>query len=152
MGDQSNLKRHVQTVHEGIKDHHCKICDQKFGLNGTLKKHVKTVHDRIKSHQCKICDKKFGQSGSLNKHVKRIHVPDGVDQSQSLKRKKEVDTTQKRSKNVKNYKRMKMLEKEALDVSNIVDFDYENESAGKEQKIKKEIKQEIKTEPVDENI
>ena len=37
-----------------------------------------------------------------------------------------------------------------MDISNIVGFDYVN--AGKEQKIKKEIKQEIKTEPVDKNI
>merc|ERR1712062_421629 len=51
-----------------------------------------------------------------------------------------------------NSKRMKMLEKEALDVSNIVGFDHENEIAGKKQKIKKEIKQEVKTEPVEENI
>ena len=45
-----------------------------------------------------------------------------------------------------------MLEKEALDVSNVVGFDYENEIAAKEQKIKKEIKHEVKTKPVDENI
>ena len=45
-----------------------------------------------------------------------------------------------------------MLEKEALDLSNIVGFDHENETAGKEQRIKKDIKHEVKTEPVDENI
>ena len=47
---------------------------------------------------------------------------------------------------------MKMLEKEALDDSNIVGFDHENEMAAKEQKIKIEIKHEVKTESVDENI
>ena len=45
-----------------------------------------------------------------------------------------------------------MLEKEALDVSNIVGFDHENEIAHKEQKTKKEIKHEVKMESVDENI
>ena len=45
-----------------------------------------------------------------------------------------------------------MLEKEALNISNIVGFDHENGIANKEQKIKKEIKHEVKTEPVDENI
>ena len=45
-----------------------------------------------------------------------------------------------------------MLEKEALNISNIVGFDHENEIANKEQKIKKVIKNEVKTEPVDENI
>ena len=47
---------------------------------------------------------------------------------------------------------MKVLEKEALNVSNIVGFDHENEIADKEQKIKIEIKHEVKTEPVDKNI
>ena len=30
-------------VHEGIKDHQCKICDKKFGESVHLKKHVKTT-------------------------------------------------------------------------------------------------------------
>ena len=139
-------------MHEGIKDHHCKICDVKFGLSGNLKRHVKLVHEGIKDHQCQFCDKKFGRSEILKRHVKRIHIHDGVDQSQSLKHIKHIDRNQKRSKNVNNSKRMRFLEKEALDVSNIVGFDHENETASKEQKIKKEIKQEIKTEPMYENI
>ena len=44
-----------------------------------------------------------------------------------------------------------MTEKEALNVSNIAGFDHENQIADKEQKIKKEIKQEVKIEPMDEN-
>ena len=149
---QSTLKRHLQTVHEGIKNHQFKFCDKKFGQKETLKTHVKMVHEGIKNHHCKICDKKFGQLGHLNRHIKMVHVYDGVEKSQSLKLKKQVDTTHKRSKNVKNSKRMKMLEKEALDVSNIVGFDHENEIAGKDQKIRKGIKHEVKTESVDENF
>ena len=99
-----------------------------------------------------IRDKKFSQSGYLKKHVKRIHVHHGVDKGQSFKHKKQVDTTPKRSEGVKNSKRMKMLEKEALNISNIVGFDHENDIACKEQLIKKEIKHEVKTEPVDENM
>ena len=149
---QSRLKLHVETVHEGIKNHQCQFCDKKFGQSDNLKRHVKIVHEGIKDHQCKICNKKFGTSGNLKRHVKNVHVHDGVDKSRSLKRKKQVDTTHKRSNNVKNSKRMKMLEKEALDVSNIVGFDHDNEIAHKEQNIKKEIKHEVKTEPVDEKI
>ena len=44
----------------------------------------------------------------------------------------------------------KMLEKEALDVSNIAGFDHENKIDGEVPKIKKEIKHEVKIEPVDE--
>merc|ERR1711981_500053 len=151
-GQSGHLKVHVKTVHEGIKDYQCQMCDHKFSRSGHLKDHVKVVHEGIKNHQCQICDQKFGQSGYLKRHVKRVHVHDRVDQSRSLLRKKHVDTTHKRSKNVKNTKRMKMLEKEALDISKIVGFDHENEIVGKEQKIKKDIKHEVKTEAVAENI
>ena len=47
----------------------------------------------------------------------------------------------------KNSKRMKMIEKQALNVSNITGFDHIEE-----QKIKKEIKTEVKIEPMDENF
>ena len=47
----------------------------------------------------------------------------------------------------KNSKRMKMIEKQALNVSNIAGFDYIVE-----QNIKKEIKTEVKIEPIDENV
>merc|ERR1711884_627799 len=57
-----------------------------------------------------------------------------------------------KTKNVKNSKRMKIMEKQALDISNIVGFDHENEIAGKDQKIKKKIKQEVKTKHLEENI
>ena len=42
---------------------------------------------------------------------------------------------------------MKMMEKQALDVSNITGFDHIEE-----QKIKREIKTEFKIEPIDDNI
>ena len=82
----------------------------------------------------------------MRRHVKKIH--DGKGQIQSLKCKKQVETAQKGSENVKDSKRMKMLEKEALDVSNIAGFDHENPIVGKEPKIKNEVK----IEPLDENI
>ena len=40
------------------------------------------------------------------------------------------------------------IEKQALDVSNITGFDYENQTIDKESKIKQEIKQEVKIEPM----
>ena len=112
-GCKSKLRKHVKEVHEGIKIHQCQFCDKRFGRSEILKIHVETVHEGIKIHQYQFCDKKFVQLGHLNRHFKTVHLHEGVDQvdqSQLLKRKKQVDTTHKRSKNVKNSKRMKMLE------------------------------------------
>ena len=124
----------------------CRICDKKFGRSDFLKTHVKTVHDGIKDHQCKICNKKFGQLSAMRRHVKEVH--DGKGRIQSLKCKKQVETAQKGSENVKDSKRMKMLEKEALDVTNIAGFDHENQIVGKVPTIKNEVK----IEPLDKNI
>ena len=44
------------------------------------------------------------------------------------------------------------IEKQALDVSNIKGFDYENQTIDKELKIKQEIKQEVKIEPMGQNF
>ena len=141
-----HLKEHVKTVHDGIKNHQCEICNNKFRFLKDMKTHVKTVHDGIKDHQCEICNKKFGRLDTMKRHVKKVH--DGKGQIQSLKCKKQVETALKGSKNAKDSKRMKMLEKEALDVSNIAGFDHENQIVGKVPTIKNEVK----IEPLDENI
>ena len=44
------------------------------------------------------------------------------------------------------------MEKQALNVSNIMGFDYENQTIDKESKIKQEIKQEVKIEPTGDNF
>ena len=44
------------------------------------------------------------------------------------------------------------IEKQALDFSNIIGFDHENQTIDKEPKIKQEIKQEVKIEPMDQNF
>ena len=145
-GQLENMKEHVKTVHDGIKDHQCKICNKKFGRSSVMKEHVKTVHDGIKNHQCEICNMKFVRLSYMKRHHKKVH--DGKGQIQSLKHKKQVQTAQKESENDKDSKRMKVLDKEALDVSNIAGFDHENQIVDKEPTIKSEVK----IEPLDENI
>ena len=45
--DKASLKRHVLSVHEGVK-HQCTKCDLKFGLKWSLNRHIKEVHQNIK--------------------------------------------------------------------------------------------------------
>ena len=105
------------------------------------------VHLKLKPHKCDICEKKFITKQILKRHVKEVH--EGVSR---IKNKKQVETAQKGSKNVKDSMKLKMMEKEALNVSNIAGFDHENQIADKEQIIKQEIKQEVKIEPKGENF
>ena len=61
------------------------------------------------------------------------------------------ETVQKGPKYTNDSLRLKIKKEQALDVSNIAGFDHENQIVGEEHKIKKEIKQEVKIEPVDVN-
>ena len=82
--NQQKLKKHVGTVHEGIKPFKCSICDVEFANNynpqmqelqiqewylhikfankQNLKKHVGTVHEGIKPFKCSVCDVKFANN------------------------------------------------------------------------------------------
>ena len=40
-----SLKKHMQTVHDGNKDHKCVSCEKKFTVLGALKKHTYIVHE-----------------------------------------------------------------------------------------------------------
>ena len=44
----SNLKTHIKSVHEGLKNHKCDLCDKKFGHSSVLKKHIKGIHEGLK--------------------------------------------------------------------------------------------------------
>ena len=68
-----NLKRHVESVHEGKKPFKCSICDSSFAQSGNLKKHIATVHEGQKPFKCSICDSSFTQSGDLKRHVAAVH-------------------------------------------------------------------------------
>ena len=80
--NKQNLKKHIETVHEGIKPFKCSICDVKFANNynpqiqesqikfankQNLKKHIETVHEGIKPFKCSICDVEFANKQNLKK-------------------------------------------------------------------------------------
>ncbi len=46
--EKNNLKRHIKTVHDKMKDFKCDKCDYVCSSNIDLKRYIKTVHDKIK--------------------------------------------------------------------------------------------------------
>ena len=77
--NRSNLKRHVESVHEG-KRHPCSHCDYQATQLGHLKRHIKSSHEGIK-YSCSHCDYQATQNNNLRLHVIRVH-------NDSLKKKK----------------------------------------------------------------
>merc|ERR1712150_315103 len=64
---------HIRTVHQGIKEFECHVCEKKFGYTGSLSTHIRTVHQGIKEYECHVCKKRFGRVGVLNKHIRTMH-------------------------------------------------------------------------------
>ena len=68
------LKTHINSVHNGQKDHKCDSCGKAFSLAGDLKKHIiNTVHNGLKDHKCDSCGKEFSRAGHLKTHVNTVH-------------------------------------------------------------------------------
>lgn len=70
---ESNIIRHVQTVHCNIKPFQCYHCAYRAFDISTLRYHIKTQHLRLKKHSCKYCSLKFAIPYSLRHHMLNIH-------------------------------------------------------------------------------
>ena len=71
-----NLKRHIESVHEGIKPlkcHKCDICDYKTAKKTDLKRHIESVHEGIKPYKCNICAFETARKGNLKNHIVSVH-------------------------------------------------------------------------------
>ena len=62
----------VPKLHEGKKPFFCIICNTSFSLKSSLKRHVASVHEGLK-FSCSLCGKTFGQLFRLNKHISVSH-------------------------------------------------------------------------------
>ena len=69
----SSLKKHIETVHEGIKPFKCKTCDYETAHKPHLKKHVESVHEGFKPFKCTICEYRAGHKSALKTHTKSVH-------------------------------------------------------------------------------
>ena len=68
-----NLKRHINSVHNGQKDHKCDSCGKAFSRAGHLKRHIDSVHNGQKDHKCDSCGNAFSQAGNLKTHIDSVH-------------------------------------------------------------------------------
>ena len=67
------LQRHINTVHEGQKDHKCESCGKSFTQLQSLEIHLHTVHDGNKDHKCESCGKSYTQAHMLKRHIHTVH-------------------------------------------------------------------------------
>ena len=70
----SNLKRHIETVHEKEKEYKCEICPIKFASINALFNHMKEEHMQIKASKSKDCNKNFSRELDMETHEKKVHL------------------------------------------------------------------------------
>ena len=71
-----SLRRHILSVHEGVKKETipftCDTCGTTFTAAKSLKRHVEIVHEGIR-YQCSICGKSVTSKSSLKDHISAVH-------------------------------------------------------------------------------
>ena len=50
----------------------CYQCEKQYTRQSNLKKHIQSVHAEIK-YPCDLCDKQFTEKGHLKKHIQSVH-------------------------------------------------------------------------------
>ena len=71
-GKTTSLKKHKERIHDGLK-YPCTICHKNLCTPYEVKTHIETVHEGQKNHQCTYCGKKFGRKDKLRCHIKTLH-------------------------------------------------------------------------------
>ena len=70
---KSNMRNHTERIHnKKVNQKSCSFCGKLFYRND-LKDHIKNVHEGIKNHICKICGKGYFDLGNLKTHFKKVH-------------------------------------------------------------------------------
>ncbi|RXW25267.1 hypothetical protein EST38_g644 [Candolleomyces aberdarensis] len=76
-GKKQLAKRHVESVHLGVKPHVCPECQKPFPQKTSLDIHIRSVHTFQKPLKCEHCDACFSDPARRHKHY-RVEHPDKV--------------------------------------------------------------------------
>jgi len=71
--NQSNLSRHIQTMHGEGLTFVCQLCGKVFHQRSNLLRHEMMVHLGLKPFECLECGKRFGSKPNLKRHQKKLH-------------------------------------------------------------------------------
>ncbi|OQE44090.1 hypothetical protein PENCOP_c002G01520 [Penicillium coprophilum] len=66
---RSNCKEHQKMHNPEWKNNHpCNDCHKTFGRSSDLKRHMSTVHLGLRRYSCELCDRRFSRQDSLARH------------------------------------------------------------------------------------
>ena len=82
-----NLKRHLETVHEGRRDYKCNSCEKSYGSKQELDRHTHNFHEghencpkwcenrkkRLEDFICDSCGSSYSGALALDKHILEVH-------------------------------------------------------------------------------
>ena len=69
LSEKADLRRHVESVHEGKRPHKCNVCGKSFTEKKFMLKHIDTVHEGNKPFKCESCERTFAHKGNMKKHI-----------------------------------------------------------------------------------
>ena len=70
----ANLKKHIKSVHDKIKDMVCQKCDYTCSLKSYMDSHMNSVHLKVKNYVCEECGYSTSHKSTLNQHQQSVHL------------------------------------------------------------------------------
>ena len=80
----SELNLHVDKVHRGKCN--CSECGNLFMSPSNLKQHIEFVHEGRKDYNCSECSKSFGTTNVLKRHIECAMKDEDITNVQNVKK------------------------------------------------------------------
>ena len=81
---KSNLKLHIEAVHERTKAYVCEECGYAGVRRSDLRKHIKAVHANMRNHICDECGYASSRRNMVAKHMESVHKIDSMTISRTM--------------------------------------------------------------------